>query len=309
MCRPIPLLVLLVLLVLLAAMSGCLPVPAAPSSDGPLRVVVTVPPQAYVVERIAGPRAEVSVLMPPGSSGEIASPAPRQMVELTRAELAFLVGHPAFVYERRHVLPVLARHPQIAVVTLAGGRGGDLPEQVENRGELEEVHLHDHRGEADPHLWTSPRRVAEAAEVLAEELARLDPEGAQLYRRRLAAFRQEVRALDAGIRRDLEGAGRPTFLVYHPAWGHFAEEYGVEQMAIEEGGKEPSARRMVELIGEARREGIRVVVAQRGFPTRGARVVAEEVGARVVTLDPLARDWAGTLRRLARVLAEAADGG
>ena len=221
------------------------------------------------------------------------------MVELALADLAFLVGHPAFAYERRHVLPVLARRPGIPVVTLIGAEA--FGERLPHPGDGEP---HDHRGEGDPHLWTSPRRVAAAAEALAAELARLDPEGAPVYRRRLAAFRDEVEALDAEIRRELAGVAGRSFLVYHPAWGHFAREYGLEQLAIEEEGKEPGPRRMVELIREARREGVTVVVAQAGFPARGARVVAEEVGARVVTLDPLARDWPGTLRRLARTLAD-----
>ena len=96
------------------------------------------------------------------------------------------------------------------------------------------------------------------------------------------------------------------FLVYHPAWGEFAATYGLEQVAIERDGKEPGARSLAglaTLAGEAR---IRVIFVQPQSSPRSAQVLAREIGARVVTVDPLARDYAATLRTLARALVEAA---
>ena len=83
-------------------------------------------------------------------------------------------------------------------------------------------------------------------------------------------------------------------MVFHPAWSHLACEYGLLQMAIEAGGKEPGPAQLVATIEEARREGIRVIFVQKGFSDRSARVIAAELGARVEPLDPLARDWLRT---------------
>lgn len=288
------------LLAALAALLAACPAPPERSaSGGPLEVVVSVPPQAYFLERVAGHRVRTTILLPPGASPEIASPSPRQRVALTRADLVVLVGHPAFAYELRHVLPVLERHPELSTVSMAAAL--DPAEAFSADG-------HSHHGAGDPHVWVAPRLVRAAAGAIAGTLTRLDPDGAPIYRRRLEAFRAEIDALDREIRRELDRSTGDAFLTYHPAWGHFAAQYGLEQMAIEEHGKEPSSRHLVELIEEARRRGIRTIFAQDGLPRRGAEAVAEEIGARVVTLDPLARDWPGTLRKLARAVGGRAAG-
>ena len=95
-------------------------------------------------------------------------------------------------------------------------------------------------------------------------------------------------------------------MVHHPAWGYFAQEYGLEQVAIEHEGKEPDVRQLAELIQRARRDGVQVVFAQPQFDPASAELVAAEIGARVELLDPLAYDWATNLRHVARRIAEGA---
>lgn len=279
--------------------------PAGGPAGAPLQVVVTVPPQAYLVERIGGERVATEVLMPSGSSEETWSPSPRQMVALSRADLYVLVGHPAFAVERRHVLPALAENERVSVV--------DMSSSMEDIRALDEEHDHaadgdhdDHGhsgGADDPHLWTSPRRMRSAAVTIASALSRRDPAGAAAYRTRLDAFLADLEALDAEIRRELSEATRRRFVVTHPAWGHFAAEYGLEQVAIEKDGKEPSPARLVELVEAARAEELSVVFSQKGFPESAARALARETGARVVVLDPLAGDWLDNMRKTARALA------
>ncbi len=273
---------------LVAALAGwtaaCAAAPAAPGA-APLRVAVTVPPQAYLVERIGGERVVTEVMMSSGSSEETYSPSPRQMVALSRADLYVMVGHPAFLVERNQIEPALAAHPATAVVDMSAGMAPDET--------------------GDPHVWTAPALIRVAAANVERALARRDPEHAAAYRERLDSFESDLDALDGEIRRELAGTTGRRFFVSHPAWGHFAAEYGLEQVAIEEEGKEPSARRLVELIESARADGITTVFAQEGFPERGARVIADEVGGRVVVLDPLARDWLDNTRRTARELAAA----
>ncbi|HSL83224.1 MAG TPA: zinc ABC transporter substrate-binding protein [Thermoanaerobaculia bacterium] len=286
-----------VVLAVSAALAGC--APAAPGGGGgpaPLQVAVTVPPQAYLVERIGGERVATAVLMPSGSSEETFSPSPRQLVALSRADLYLLVGHPAFVVEERHVLPALARNPDVRTIPMWDG-GHDA---VATGGHHH--HDHDHPG-GDPHLWTAPRHMRAAAAEVAEALSELDPPGAPVYRARLASFLAELDALDAEIRRELAGLPRRRFLVTHPAWGHLAAQYGLEQVAIEAEGKEPGPRALVALVESARAEGVPVVFSQEGFPDAAARAVAAEIGARVVPLDPLARSWLDNTRATARAIA------
>ena len=291
---------------ILALTASCSPVESAaePRAGAErLRVGVTVPPQAYLVERLGGERVAIEVLMPSGSSEETFSPSPRQMVALSRADLYLVVGHPAFLVERRHVLPALERNPGVRVVAMAGGHQGLKRPSSDSAGA---GGGHGHAGAAgDPHLWTAPRHMRGAAVAVAAALAELDPAGSPLYRARLAALLADLDALDAEVRRELSGLERRRFLVAHPAWGHFAAEYGLEQVAIEDEGKEPGPRRLVALVELARAEGMRAVFSQAGFPDAAARAVAAEIGARVVPLDPLARDWLDNTRATARAIAAA----
>lgn len=276
-------------------LAACSP-PSGPP-DLRIPVVVSVPPQAYFVERIGGDRVRVEVMIPPGYSHVDYPLTPRTTLALSRAALYVKVGHPGFEFERQHVDPFLERNPAIRVVDMS--RGMTLLE-----GGHEEHEGHSHTA-GDPHVWVAPATVAVAARNIAAALERADPAHAGEYRANLGAFLADIDRLDREIRARLADRRSRKFIVYHPDWGYFAEQYGLEQIAIESGGKEPSARRLIQLIELARREEVKVVFVQGGFPRKSAQVIAEAVGGEVLTADPQRRDWLDNLRQVAADLSEA----
>ncbi|HSK78010.1 MAG TPA: zinc ABC transporter substrate-binding protein [Thermoanaerobaculia bacterium] len=282
----------------LLALAACRP-PAAPD-DGRLRVAVSVPPQAYFVERIGGDRVNVEVMIPPGYSHAEYPLTPGKVEALSRARLYVKVGHPSFEFERDQIDPVLATLPGIRVVDMSRGMRFLEDETGEGHGDPG----HGHEG-GDPHVWVAPGTVAVAAKNIAAALEQADPAHAAEYRANLQAFEADVAALDREIRARLAGREGAEFMVYHPTWGYFAEEYGLKQVAIEAEGKEPSAARLIQLIDAARRDHVRVIFVQAGFPRKSAQVIADAVGARVLVADPQERDWLGNLRRVTRELEEA----
>ncbi|HEX4963720.1 MAG TPA: zinc ABC transporter substrate-binding protein [Thermoanaerobaculia bacterium] len=284
-----PILLLLFFSFLAAA---CRPPAPGPSGDHRIRVAVSVPPQGYFVERIGGDRVAVDVMIPPGASHEEYSLSPRQLVALSRARLFVAVGHPAFEIERAQILPFLATLPQCQVVDTS--RGMRLLPGVEHG-----------RAVGDPHVWVAPSTVAVAGRNIAAALIEIDPAHAAEYRANLARFEADVAALDREIRAALGPFRGSCFMVYHPTWGYFAQEYGLQQVAIEGEGKEPGARRLIRLIDDARRDGVKVVFVQRGFPRKSAQVIADAAGGSVVIADPQEHDWLDNLRRVTRELSEA----
>ncbi|HEY0510272.1 MAG TPA: zinc ABC transporter substrate-binding protein [Thermoanaerobaculia bacterium] len=294
------------LLLVALVLAACRPVlPAGSGADGGrLRVAVSVPPQAYFVRRIGGDRVRVDVMIPPGYSHVDYPLTPRQVAALSRARLYVAVGHPAFEFERVQLAGVLRDLPGIRVVDMS--RGMRL---IAGNGEGDEDE-HGHAAGAagaggDPHVWVAPDTVAVAARNIAAALVEIDPAHAAEYRANLQRFEADVAALDREIRQRLAGTRGDRFMVYHPTWGYFAREYGLEQVAIEAEGKEPSAQRLIQLIDRARREKVKVVFVQAGFPRKSAQVIAEAVGGRVLVADPQDPDWLGNLRRVARELQEA----
>jgi zinc transport system substrate-binding protein len=287
------------LLLLLAALTACHPV--LPQDDGGrIRIAVSVPPQAYFVRQIGGDHVQVDVMIPPGYSHVDYPLTPRQVAALSRARLYVAVGHPAFEFERVQLAPILRDLHGLRVVDMS--RGMRLIEGEGEGSEDEDGHGH---ADGDPHVWVAPDTVAVAARNIAAALEEIDPAHAAEYRANLAGFEAEIADLDREIRARLAGEQGGRFMVYHPTWGYFAREYGLRQIAIEAEGKEPSAQRLIQLIDQARREKVRVVFVQAGFPRKSAQVIAEAVGGRVLVADPQDADWLGNLRRVSRELQEA----
>lgn len=280
---------------------------ASAASAESLRVAVTVLPQAYFVERIGGPRVEVQVMVPTAVSHEQYTPSPKQMLTLSRARLYVKVGHPALGVEARAIVPYLQGHPEIRVVNMSDGlvyrellaHTHEATAELAAEGHAASVDKHHDVQAGDPHLWVAPASVAVAVRNIAAALASIDPHHAAEYESNAQQFLAQIAALDAEIRTTLKPLRQRRFMVYHPAWGYFADQYGLEQIAIETGGKSPSPERLMKLIDLARREGVKVIFVQKGFATKSAEVIARELDAQVAELDPMEKDWLTNMRRVA----------
>jgi len=294
--------VLILVMVAELLLAGCARSRSSEEEMAPdLQVTVSIVPQAYFVERIGGEHVAVQVMVEPGQSPHTYEPKPEQLVALSQSNVYFSIG---VSFEDAWLERIAAASPGMLLVDTAACIERRHIE-AHDHGDDDDDHEEDHEGEnLDPHIWLSPRLVKIQARHMADALAELDPEHAQEYRDNLVAFEAEIDALDAEIRQQLAGLTSAKFLVFHPSWGYFADEYGLEQVAIEVGGQEPSAAELAQLITLAREEGIRVVFAQPEFSTRSAEVIAEEIGGRVLLINPLALDWAENLREVARTVAE-----
>lgn len=288
---------------ILAGVSALLVLVAAPALAAPLSVVVSVAPQKFIVEKITGPLAEVRVMVSPGADPHTFEPKPSQMALVAKAKLYVAQG---VEFEEVWLPKLMKSNPGLQVV--AGNRGVELlpmEEHDHDHGKKGKKHDHDHL-HSDPHTWTSPALAQVQAANVAQALERLDPANAQAYRTNLAAFQQSCRALDARIRSIL-GQVKPgsEFLVFHPAWAYFAKDYGLREVAIESGGKEPSPRKLKELIEHAREHKARAVFVQPQFSRKTAQTIADALGAKLVEADDLAPDWDQNLLRVAEALREA----
>lgn len=247
-----------------------------------IRISVSVLPQACFVERVAGEHATAHVMIPKGASPETYEPTPQQLVALTDSRIYVKVGAPGFPFEEKYLRTALDRNRKLTVVNMSDG-------------------LKFRKG--DPHVWTSPAAVRIAAQNIAKVLIAQDPANGEEYRRNLLAFLREIDTLDQEIRQALSARKGYAFMVFHPAWGYFADEYGLTQLAIEEEGKPVSAAHIRQMVDLARGKGIRSVLVQKGFDTKSARAVAREIGGEVLETDPLERDWFSGMRSFTKILA------
>jgi zinc transport system substrate-binding protein len=263
----------------LAVSSAC--AVEAPMDSRPV-VGVSIPPQKYLVDRIAGDLVRVEVMIPPGANPHSYEPTIAQMKALEGASVYVKVGHPAFAVERSWLEPVLSRATGVTVV--------DCSEGIRSTS-------------GDPHIWVAPANVDRIAIRVATVLEHLLPQDREILAGNLSRLRSAIDALDRDIRSMLRDDEGRAFLVYHPAWGHFADAYGLRQIAIERDHREPGPKELRQLIASARAERIRTIFVQPQLDESGAQIVAAEIGAEVREIDPLAYDWDENLRRVATLLA------
>ncbi|WP_303682153.1 metal ABC transporter solute-binding protein, Zn/Mn family [Pelodictyon luteolum] len=275
------------LAVLLALSSGCNSQPR----DERMQVVVSIQPLAWFAGRIAGSRAVVQVMVPPGGNPHTYEPLPRQMTMLGNASL-FLKAGSGVEFELDWMPRFLKLNPSLRVCDASEG-----VRLLEMGGEAQDGrrdHNDNHR--MDPHFWLDPSNGIMIADTVARCMAEGDPEHAREYLANAEALKTELRELDASIRKTLAPLHGGSFLVFHPAWGYYAHAYGLRQIAAESGGKELTPRQMQQVIDQARNEGIRVVFVSPEFSSAQASTIASGIGGLTRSVDPLALDYPGNLR-------------
>ncbi|MGF1642805.1 MAG: metal ABC transporter solute-binding protein, Zn/Mn family [Thiotrichales bacterium] len=260
-----------------------------------LSVVASMPPHGFVVERVAGPDVEVSVLIGAGHNPHAFEPTARQIAAMAEADLYYRSGMPL---EDALLTKIRSVNPALRVL--------DAREALDHEAHKPHQHAHQHDDHAhEPHHWTDPLNVVRMAEQVSAALAEHDPGNAERYRANAARLIAELRALDADLRALLQPLRQRVFLVYHPAWDHFAARYGLEQLAMEHEGKAPGPRHLARLIDRAKALGLRALFVQPQIQSQDTKTLAEAIGASLVVIDPLAADYIDNLRRVAQAIADA----
>jgi len=260
-------------------------------------VFVSILPQKYFLEKIGGPYVSVSVMVAPGANPATYEPLPSQMAAVARARAYFAIGVP---FEAAWLPRIRAANPELAIIHTDHG----IEKKPINR---DQKRLAARRGIFDPHIWLSPRLVAVQARTIADSLVKLDPAHGPEYKARLDAFIHEIKKTDAKISKLLAHVHRPAvFMVFHPCWGYFADDFGLRQVAVEKEGKSPKPEALKKLIEFAKNRKIRAILVQPQFPVRTAKIIASAIHGKIIFADPLAYDWTDNLLKVSRAIAGAA---
>lgn len=276
----------------------------------PIRVFASVLPIKTFVEKVGGEHVDVHVMVRPGFNPHTYDPTPQQISALASTVLYVRTGVPfekAWMKRIRSAnrnMQVLDVRDQLALRKMTvhahedhkAGRGHSSHSDHED-------HHDEHAIEQDPHVWVDPVLVAEMIGRIRDKLIRLDPDNAPDYALNHDAYLAELKVLDKELQDLLEPVPNRKFIVFHPAWGYFADRYHLVQVPIEDQGKEAGARRIVNLIEQARHEKINVIFVQPQFDKRQADQVAMEISGKVIAVDPLAGNYVENLRRVGKQFA------
>ena len=281
--------VLLVATLVTISLAACSPAPQ--TAGDKIGVMVTVLPQVEFVKAVGGDRVEVTAMVPPGANPHTYEVTPAQMTKLSKAKMYAKVGSP-LEFELTWLDKLAAQNHDMLMVNC--GQGIGLMESADP----------DEPG-IDAHTWTSPQNVKIMVNNICTGLSQISPADQPYFEKNRDSYLAKLDALDADIRSSLTGLGNLTFIVYHPAWGYFARDYGLKQLGIERNGKEPQAAYMARLIQEARERKIEVIFVSPQFDTRSAETIAREIGGRVVSIDPEGSDYLDNMREVSAAFREA----
>lgn len=273
---------------------------SAEPTERPLCVYVSIPPQKYFVERVGGEYVDVSALLPPGQSPATYEMTPKQMVGLGKARVLFRIGVP---FEKQVVAKIGATLTDLNIVDTR--KGIDLRLMASPHHDESCDHEHDAQ---DPHIWMNPRLAKVQARIICEELSRLDPAHKEAYEKNLRAFEADLDRVDATIAAKLAPLQGREFFVFHPAYGYFADAYGLTQVAVQAGGKTPTAKQLGALIRQAKEAGVKLIFVQPQFDKSSAKAVAEAIGGVVTPMDPLAESYLNNLLEMADKIEKALTG-
>lgn len=260
-------------------------------------VTVTIAPQAYFAEKIAGDKFEIQTMVPNGNSPESFDPSPGALVNLSHSKAYFRIGQIGF--EMAWMDKLKQANPSMKVFDNSQGvaliAGGE-------HACSDPDHHHDHGGAVDPHIWTSAANSMTIARNMLDAFIELDPANKTYYEANYDELMKEITQTADSVDGLLQNMKGKSFVIYHPSLTYLADEYGMHQHAIENQGKEPSAAHLKELIDEVRNSGAHVIFIQQEFDEKNARMVADELGIRVVQINPLSYDWNKEMIEIAKAL-------
>lgn len=270
-----------------AFLTACTQTETKGEKGGKLIVAVSIVPEKTFVEAVCGDLVEVVTLIPSGSSPENYEPTPMEMEKFNNASVYFSIGVPT---EEANILPSVG---DVKVISLED-KVADIYEDRTFES-----------GERDPHIWLSPKRVKVMVAAIANEMEAIDENNKGIYEKNAEAYIAQIDELDQEIKNALKGVQSKKFIVYHPAFGYIADDYGLEMYSLEEEGKEATPKHLQEMTDLAKKENIKVIFYQDEIDSSQSEAFAEEIGGKTMQLSPLASDYIDNLKNMADIIAEA----
>jgi len=273
---------LFILLMLVPFLCGCVSQNNGPSDK--ILVATTLAPLGDFVRAVGGERVDVMVLVPPGAEPHTFEPTPSQMARMSRADV-YVMNGAGIEFWMDKLLQVNSK-----MVLVDSSQGIAL--------------ITESGGETDPHVWVSLRNAAVQVNNICDALVQVDPSGKDYYLRNRDDYLQKLRLLDANESATFALKSHKIFIVHHPAWTYFARDYGLQEVPLMENEKEPGPKYLGQVIDLARKNNINTIFVEPEYNPKSAEVIAREMNASIVNLDPLAGNYLENMRYAGEKIAE-----
>lgn len=255
----------------------------------PLDIFVSILPQQYLLEQIAGEHINIHLIVKSGYSPATYDPLPQQLQTLGQASLYFAIGHLGF--ELAWLDKIQNLNPQLKIIKT----DQTIIQQYTTKPDQHADHIHLY----DPHIWLDPLIALNIAEIMREQLSLHDPAHKTEYEQGYQKLAKKLQNLDQQLQTQLAKLKNRRFMTFHPAWGYFAKRYQLEQIALAPIGKTPTPQTLIRVIKQAQTQQIKIILVQKQFSQHMAKTVAHSINGKVIPIDPLAFDYIENLKQIA----------
>ena len=247
-------------------------------------VSVSILPQKYFVDQIAGNLLQVNVLVPPGSSPHNYSILPSQMKDLAKSKAWLQIGLLTFEDALKDKLADINKN--LSIVDCSEGI-----EKIAGTECEEDGHEHSDHEAFDPHIWLAPSESKIIAKHTLSALKAGFPEHGKDFDLNYLRLISKIDSISDVIQNRLSSLRNRNILIFHPAMAYYARQFGLNQISMELDGKEPSPKHMKEIVDLAHKQDIHVVFIQKEFDAAFALQMSKEIDGKVVVIDPLDYNW------------------
>jgi zinc transport system substrate-binding protein len=252
-------------------------------------VTVSILPQKYFVEKISGDFFNVQVLVKKGFSPANYEPSPKQIQNLANSVFYFKIGVP---FEKNWIPKINSTYPNLKII--------DTAKNIKKKPVSRQKNSNQEN--LDPHIWLSPKLVKIQAENIYQALIVKFPEKKDFFKNNLDKFKEDLDKIHFDIKENLKNLENKTLLTFHPSWGYFADEFGLNQVSLEKEGKETSLKNLENIINLIKTKKIPVIFVQEQFSQEEAKSVAEKTGIKIIKINPLAENYLKNLEKISQTL-------
>jgi len=286
-------------LIILVCLAGCQTAPKETGEAKPL-VLVTIPPYAYLVNRIAQGQLKVRSIIPPATNLHIYEPSPREVAKMGTARLWIQIGEP---FEKKIFKALHEKNPELESLPLWEHTRLLTSDDTELLSPCGSDSGHSHEGK-DLHFWMSPKVMLSQAYLITKTLAKIFPEDSDLFHQNFQEVETDLEALNKDLENILEPFKGEALLLSHPSFGYFCKDYDMVQLSVECEGKDPRPRDIETLLKNAKKYHIRAVLTQAGFNNKGADMIAKKLGLTPHEVDPFAYSYITNMLKIASEVTE-----
>lgn len=270
---------------------GC----ASTPEPSPPSVLVSIPPYAYLVQRMVGDRVKVEVLVPPDANPHLYEPSPKQVQSILRTQAWFRLGEPM----EEKILTVFKekKSPSLVLDLSEGMPLLDAEPHLCRHG----GHTHSHESQ-DKHLWMSPKLVKIQAEKIFQALSQVYPELKTHLKEGFTQLTHDLEKLDQDLTEQLKPYAGDSILVSHPAFGYYCNAYHLKQLSVECEGKDPRPKDIEKTVKEAALVHIQSIFTQPQYNNKAAMLIGNKLHIPVYEVDPYAYNYLENMRHITDLL-------